>query len=105
MIQTERKAVAKVMAIPEPIQVSCYAGSRGVEAPRAFRSPTAGRLVVVRILKRWIQEDLRRMQKEYFQALASNGETYILYRDCSLPLWFLEGKDLNIAGLNREDGG
>jgi len=98
MIQTERKAVAKVMAIPEPIQVSCYAGSRGVEAPRAFRSPTAGRLVVVRILKRWIQEDLRRMQKEYFQALASNGETYILYRDCSLDLWFLEGKDPEYRG-------
>ncbi|KRT70330.1 MAG: hypothetical protein XU15_C0005G0061 [candidate division NC10 bacterium CSP1-5] len=98
MIQTERKAVAKVMAIPEPIQVSCYAGSRGVEAPRAFRSPTAGRLVVVRILKRWLQEDLRRVQKEYFQVLASNAETYILYRDCSLDLWFLEGKDPEYRG-------
>ena len=56
MIQTERKAVAKVMAIPEPLQVSCYAGSRGVEAPRAFRSSTAGQLDVVHILKRWFLE-------------------------------------------------
>jgi hypothetical protein len=81
------------MAIPEPIQVSCYAGSRGGEAPRAFRSSITGRLVVVRILKRWVQQDLRRMQKEYFHVLASNAETYILYRDRSLDLWFLEGKD------------
>jgi hypothetical protein len=93
MIQTRRRLMAKVMAIPEPIQVSCYAGARGAEAPSAFRSPTAGRLVVVRILKRWFQEDLRRVQKEYFEVLASDGETYILYRDRSLDLWFLEEKD------------
>jgi hypothetical protein len=81
------------MTIPEPIQVSCYAGSRGADAPRAFRSSTTGRLIVVRILKRWLQQDLRRVQKEYFQVLASNAETYILYRDHALDLWFLEGKD------------
>jgi len=85
--------VAKVMAIPELIQVSCYAGSRGAEAPRAFRSSTAGQLDVVHILKRWVQEDFQRVQKEYFEVLASDGETYILYRDRSLDLWFLEGKD------------
>jgi hypothetical protein len=81
------------MTIPEPIQVSCHAGSRGGEAPRAFRSSTTGRLIVVRILKRWVQQDLRRIQKEYFRVLASNTKTYILYRDHSLDLWFLEGKD------------
>jgi len=86
------------MGIPEPIQVSSYAGSRGEETPRAFHSATGGHLVVVRVISRWYQEDLRRVQKEYFQFLASNGETYILYRDCSLDLWFLEGKDPESRG-------
>jgi hypothetical protein len=76
--------------MPEPIQVSCYAGSKGGEAPRAFRAPDARHLAVVEILNRWVQEDLQRVRKEYFQVRASDGETYLLYRDHSLDLWFLE---------------
>lgn len=75
--------------IPEPIQVSSYAGSKGEETPRAFRT-SAGRLVVVRVLDRWVQEGLQREQKEYFRIIASDGQTYTLYRDRSLDLWFLE---------------
>jgi hypothetical protein len=80
------------MGIPEPIQVSCYAGARGGETPRAFKSSTAGQLGVVQVLERWVREVSRRVQKEYFRILASDGRIYILYRDRSLDLWFLESK-------------
>ena len=93
MIQTERKTVSAVMTIPESVQVSCYAGARGGETPRAFRAPGRPELAVIRVLKRWIQEDLRRFTKEYFEVLASDGATYILYRDVALDLWFSKGKD------------
>jgi hypothetical protein len=90
MIQTEQRAVATIMTIPEPIQVSCYAGGRGGETPRAFRSSGRPELAVARVLTRWIQEDLRRVQKEYFEVLASDSATYRLYRDVALDLWFCE---------------
>ncbi len=70
--------------------VSSYAESKGEETPRAFDSPSAGRLAVVRVLDRWYQQGVTREQKEYFRVVASDGRTYYLYRDCSLDLWFLE---------------
>lgn len=82
-----------MMGIPEPIQVSSYAGSKGEETPRSFQSSTTGRLVVVQLLERWIQEGPQRVQKEYFRVLASDGRIYVLYRDRSLDLWFLERVD------------
>lgn len=78
------------MRIPEPVQVSSYSGSKGEEAPRAFRSTSTGRLLVAQVLERWYQEGMQRELKEYFRVLASDGETYTLYRDSSLDLWFLE---------------
>lgn len=78
------------MTLPEPIQVSCYAGSRGEETPRDFRTATAGRLLVVRVLGHWLQEGERRGHKDYFRIIASDGKTYTIYRDRSLDLWFLE---------------
>lgn len=79
-----------MMGFPEPIQVSSHAGSRGEETPRTFCSSTTDRVEVVRVLERWIQEGLQRGQKEYFRVLASDGQIYILYRDRSLDLWFME---------------
>ncbi len=81
------------MAMPEPIHVSCYAGSRDEETPREFRTAAAGRLVVVELLGRWLQEGHRRGHKEYFRIIASDGKIYIIYRDRSLDLWFLERVD------------
>jgi len=78
------------MRIPEPVQVSSYSGSKGEEAPRAFRSTSTGRLLVAQVLERWYQEGMQRELKEYFRVLASNGEVYTLFRDSSLDLWFLE---------------
>lgn len=78
------------MRIAEPIQVSSYSGTKGDEAPRAFRSPSMGRLLVTQVLERWYQEGIQRELKEYFRILASDGATYTLYRDSSLDLWFLE---------------
>ena len=80
------------MRIAEPIQVSSYSGTRGDETPRAFRSSSTGRLLVTQVLERWYLEGMQREIKEYFRVLASDGETYILYRDSSLDLWFLEQK-------------
>ncbi|MFQ5960053.1 MAG: hypothetical protein ACE5MG_01565 [Candidatus Methylomirabilales bacterium] len=79
--------------MPEPIQVSCYAGSRGEEAPRTFLSATSGQLLVIEIIERWVRQDVQRRQKEYFRVLASDGRIYVLYRDRSLDLWFLEQVD------------
>lgn len=81
------------MEIPEPIQVSSYAGAKGGETPRAFQSSRTGRLAVLEVLERWVQQDSRRIQKEYFRILASDGKVYIIYRDRSLDLWFLERVD------------
>lgn len=81
------------MVIPEPIQVSSYAGTKGQETPRAFQSSGAGRLVVLEVLERWVQQDFQRIQKEYFRILASDGKVYLIYRDRSLDLWFLERGD------------
>ncbi|MFQ5848722.1 MAG: hypothetical protein ACE5IQ_13760 [Candidatus Methylomirabilales bacterium] len=78
------------MQIPEPIQVSSYAGARGEETPRAFSTSTTGRLVVVQVLERACQEGVHRERKEYFTVLASDGKIYTLYRDSTLDLWFLE---------------
>lgn len=90
MIETDRNFYRETLVIPEPIQVSSYAGTKGQETPRAFQSSGAGRLVVVEILERWVEQDSRRIQKEYFRILASDGKVYIIYRDRSLDLWFLE---------------
>lgn len=78
------------MQMPEPIEVSSYAGSRGEETPRAFSSSGTGRLVVVQVLERGHQEGVHRARKEYFTVLASDGKIYTLYRDSTLDLWFLE---------------
>ncbi|MFQ5656437.1 MAG: hypothetical protein ACE5G5_02770 [Candidatus Methylomirabilales bacterium] len=93
-----------MIRIPEPIQVLTYAGSRGDERPRAFASST-GALDVVQILERWYQQDLGRRQKDYFRVLASDGETYILYRDRSLDLWFLETRGSPPRGGGPHEAG
>lgn len=90
MIETKGIFSRTMMRIPEPIQVSSYAGSRGEETPRAFDSSSTGRLAVLHVLERWYQQGVQREQKDYFRVLASDGETYILYRDRFLDLWFLE---------------
>ena len=93
MVETRRNFTRKMMGISEPIQVSSYAGSKGEETPRAFHSSTAGQIVVVHVIERWVQESVQREQKEYFRVLASDGQIYTLYRDRFLDLWFLEKKD------------
>jgi hypothetical protein len=94
-----------MIRIPEPIQVSSYAGSSGDELPRAFESPSTGRLQVVQVINRWHQQDTHRRQKDYFRVLASDEETYILYRDRSLDLWFLEkGGSQSRSGFSHPAG-
>lgn len=92
MVETDRRNARTMTALPQPIHVSSYAGSKGEETPRAFHSSPAGRLVVVRVLERWIQEEIQGTRKEYFRVRGSDGETYVLYRDQDLDLWFLEQK-------------
>jgi hypothetical protein len=67
------------------IQVSCYAGYRGEQEPRAF---TLGetRYEVLAILDRWIAPEHR-----YFKVQANDGRTLVLRHDTASDDWELVG--------------
>jgi hypothetical protein len=67
------------------IQVSCYAGYRGEQEPRAF---TLGetRYEVLAILDRWIAPEQR-----YFKVQANDGRTLVLRHDAASDDWELVG--------------
>lgn len=70
------------------IQVECYAGHRGEEAPRRF---TLGerQVEVVEIVDAWLGPDHR-----YFKVTADDGFTYLLKHDMQECGWYLAGSAL-----------
>ena len=66
-----------------PVQVECYAGYRGEEAPRAI---TLGerRIEVVEVLDRWLAPDHR-----YFKVKGDDGDSYIIRHDTTRDSWEL----------------
>jgi hypothetical protein len=65
------------------IQVQCYAGYRGEEAPRSFVLGER-RFAVLEILDRWFEPGLR-----YFKVRADDRRAYILRHDSVNETWEL----------------
>lgn len=65
------------------LQVSCYAGGRGEEVPRALT--IGGRRVrIAEVLDRWLAPDHR-----YFKVLGEDGATYLVRHDVETWKWEL----------------
>ena len=65
------------------LRVECYSGYRGEETPRQLRLGSR-RVVVVRVLDRWLAPDHR-----YFKIEGDDGGTYILRYDVMEQHWEL----------------
>ena len=67
------------------VQVECYAGHRGGQAPRRF---TLGdrRIEVVEVVDAWLAPDHR-----YFKVTGDDGFTYLLRHDVGGDRWRLAG--------------
>jgi hypothetical protein len=63
--------------------VSCYAGHRGEETPRAFEIADR-RVVVQEVLDRWLAPDHR-----YFKVRGDDGDLYVLRHDTGQGEWEL----------------
>jgi hypothetical protein len=68
---------------PRPVRVECYAGYRGEETPRRFRSAGAW-LEVENVVDRWRDPDHR-----YFRVHTVDGDTYVLRHDTESHCWEL----------------
>ncbi|MFZ0241329.1 MAG: hypothetical protein WAL90_06740 [Desulfobacterales bacterium] len=66
-----------------PIDVDCYAGYRGEEAPRRIRFK-AHAVAVQAVLDRWLSPDHR-----YFKIKGDDGDLYIIRHDPRQGLWEL----------------
>jgi hypothetical protein len=82
------------------IQVECYAGYRGEEAPRYIQMATY-KILVRKIVDRWLSPDHR-----YFKILGSDDATYIIRHDTENRQWELVfyQSGAEIALLNSESG-
>ena len=65
------------------IQVECYAGYRGEEAPRYIKMATY-KIEIRKIVDRWLSPDYR-----YFKILGSDDATYIIRHDIENWQWEL----------------
>ena len=69
--------------LPLPVDVDCYAGSRGEETPRGFRVAGA-RIEIAEVVDRWLAPDHR-----YFKVRDGDGDLYILRNDVASEQWYL----------------
>ncbi|MFQ5897296.1 MAG: hypothetical protein ACE5JN_03525 [Candidatus Methylomirabilia bacterium] len=75
------------MTDDQPVQVECYAGGRGEETPRRFRS--GSRWEEVAVLARWVSESLEGKNRlRWFRVCLGRGEEGLLYHDEGLDAWF-----------------
>jgi len=72
----------------EKIEVIAYSGYRGEETPRAIILH-GERIVVIEILKQWIEEKLdERERKRFYQVKGSDGILHRIYYDEKTMEWF-----------------
>ncbi|MBW1988458.1 MAG: hypothetical protein JRI97_02825 [Deltaproteobacteria bacterium] len=72
------------------IHVSCHAGYREEETPRALKTQ-GGSIAIKEIQDRWLAPDHR-----YFRVLGEDGAVYILRHDTEQDIWeltFYKSKD------------
>ncbi len=73
-----------------PIEVECYSGYRGNEAPRIIHG-SEGPIEVEEILDRWYQgdRDARSSPADYFKVRGADQNTYLLKYDRAEDRWYL----------------
>jgi len=72
----------------EKIEIIAYSGYRGEETPRAIILH-GERIVVIEILKQWIEEKLdERERKRFYQVKGSDGILHRIYYDEKTMEWF-----------------
>lgn len=76
-------------SLPVPIQVECYAGSRGEETPRAFEYE-GKRFRIIGIVQRWIEEQITAGsgRRVWFKVEVHTGDLMTIYYDAVLEMWF-----------------
>jgi hypothetical protein len=71
-----------------PVRVHCYEGARGQEEPRALEIG-GERVAVVRVLRRWREEDALRRRRDFFRVLGDDGRRYLLCYEEATQRWYL----------------
>ena len=74
------------------VDVECYAGYRGEEAPRGF-GLAEGKIEIAEIVDRWLSPDHR-----YFKVRDRDGDVYILRNDVASGQWevtFFQARNVN----------
>lgn len=75
------------------IEVTVYAGYRGVERPSSFLSGGM-RIEVHTILRTWVEEEHKtRKQKRFFLVQGNDQHDYTLYYDIDSEEWFLRSRE------------
>lgn len=75
--------------LPVPIQVECYAGSKGEETPQAIVYK-GRRSQIVDVVERWCEESIKAGsgRRSWFVVKMEDRSLAMIYRDESLGVWF-----------------
>ena len=77
----------------EPVQVECYAGSRGEETPRRLWAGAGWEDLTV--LERWVSEPAEGGSRQRWFRVRLEGRLHgLLYHDEGLDLWFWQAQRL-----------